>query len=867
MKFKFKREPPMPIRRSVSVLLGLCLAAAGLYAQTGLIPRFDLESSDLVLRRPAQPGAYFDKAGRKFAVLGSEGGSFEAWAYPLKLFRNCELSFFIGSSTQPISGKDIVRHIDVAPAATTLTFVFQSFTVRAIFVASPVDPGAVILLAVDSTEPLTVVCSFLPVLQPMWPAGIGGQYAGWDDSLKAYVISEPTRKNHGFLGSPAASGISYTPAHMLSDTPNQFKIVIDKPDLVGTSFIPIVMAGGKGVRDDIRKTYMRLAADPEAVYRGAAEHFRKLRAGTLRIGTPAPEIDLAFEWAKIAYDNLFVDNPDLGLGLVAGLGTSGTGGRPGFGWFFGGDAFMNSLSLDGYGAFADVKTALLFTQKWQREDGKMAHELSQAAGYLQWFKDYPYAYIHGDTTPFYIAACLDYYRWSGDLDFIKASWTSIRKAYAWCKTTDADGDGLMDNSKAGLGALEFGALTGIKTDIYLAAAWGRAAWAMRELARATGEAAIEATAAADFEKAKTALNAKYWNAANGQYVFAFNADGRQVEETTPWSAVPIVWGLTDDERAGRTLERLASADLTTDWGVRMLSNKSSYYEPLNYNYGAAWPFLTGWVAAAMYERNYLLQGFGLLRAAVRHTFENGLGFITELYSGNQNIWPQEGVAHQGFSSSGVVFPLVRGLLGLSADAAAGTIGFAPRLPADWRRTTVENIRIGEAVVDIEYRREPASLTAVVRSRTSKPMRMTFAPVLGLGTGIRGASVNGRTVGPKLGPKPWDQAVQPAVTATLTGKDVFSIDIVPVFEILSPENPTRTGDTNRGLRIIRSAWADGALRLSVEGLAGATYRLDLTRRDLVGTVTGAGFENESLIIRIPDGPTGQYLRHEVILKRR
>jgi hypothetical protein len=45
----------MPIRRSVSVLLGLCLAAAGLYAQTGLIPRFDLESSDLVLRvRPSR---------------------------------------------------------------------------------------------------------------------------------------------------------------------------------------------------------------------------------------------------------------------------------------------------------------------------------------------------------------------------------------------------------------------------------------------------------------------------------------------------------------------------------------------------------------------------------------------------------------------------------------------------------------------------------------------------------------------------------------------------------------------------------------------------------------------------------------------
>ncbi|MCX6565781.1 MAG: GH116 family glycosyl hydrolase [Candidatus Aminicenantes bacterium] len=858
----------MRIRRPVGIALGLILCSAVLRAGTGLVPRFALEPSNLTLSRPAQAATYFDKAGPKFAILGTESGLFEAWAYPLKLFRDCEFSFFIGSSTQPILGKDIIRFIDVTPAATTLTYVFQSFTVRATYVTSVFEPGAVILLAVDATEPLTIVCSFLPVLQPMWPAGIGGQYAYWDDEVKAYFISEPTRKNHGYLGSPAATGISYTPAHMLSDTPNQFKIAIDKPDEVKHAFIPVVMAGGKGARDDIKKVYEKLAASPEAVYREAAEHYRRLRAETLRISTPAPEIDLAFEWAKIAHDNLFVENPDLGKGMVAGLGASGTGGRPGFGWFFGGDAFMNSLSLDGYGALSGVKTALLFTQKWQRADGKMAHELSQAASYLKWFEDYPYAYIHGDTTPFYIVACLEYYRWSGDLDFISKSWPSIRKAYAWCKSTDADGDGLMDNSKAGLGALEFGELTGIKTDIFLAAAGARAAFAMREMARAVNDRATETAAAVDFAKARGALNSGFWNEGTGQYAYAFNADGRQVEESTPWSAVPIVWGLMEEEKAARALQRLGSADLTTDWGVRMLSNQSAYYEPLNYNYGAAWPFLTGWVAAAMYERNFVLQGYGLLRAAVRHTFDNGLGFVTELFSGNLNVWPQEGVAHQGFSSSGVVFPLLRGLLGLTADAPAGTFGFAPRFPADWNRVKVENIRVGDAVLDIEYRREPKKIEAVVRSRAKNPVRMTFAPVFGLGTVITAAAVNGRAVQPEIETKAWDQAVQPFLTATLTGEDVFSIEIEPTFEILPPENPTRTGETSRGLRVIRCEKTGVAgLKLSVEGLAGTDYFLDLTRPDLVGAVSGGAVENGRLKIRIPDGREDEYLRHTVILEKR
>src|SRR3972149_6950585 len=243
------------------IALAVFLIPAMLHAQAGLIPAFKIEPNDIKLSRLAQPGTYFDKVGRKFAVLGFESGSFEAWAYPLKLVRNCELSFFIGSSTEAILAKDIVRTVTVTPEATILTYTFQSFTVRAIYVVPVDEPGGYILLDIPSTEPLTIVCSFIPVLQPMWPAGIGGQSARWLDDLKAYQISEPTRRNTGYIGSPAAVGMSYTPAHMLSDRPNQFKIVIDKPESVRGRYIPVVIAGGHGKRDSLRSIYERLAAN------------------------------------------------------------------------------------------------------------------------------------------------------------------------------------------------------------------------------------------------------------------------------------------------------------------------------------------------------------------------------------------------------------------------------------------------------------------------------------------------------------------------------------------------------------------------------------------------------------------------------
>ena len=831
--------------------------------QNGLIPAFIVETDDLTIERPAQPNTYFDKVGRRFAILGYESGQFEAWAYPLKILRNFEWAFYVESSTQPIRSRDIVRRITVTPAATTLTYVWQSFTVKAHVVASVDQPGAVIFFEVNSTEPLTIACGFLPVLQPMWPAGIGGQYASWDEKLKSYVISEPTRKNHGFAGSPAARGISYTPAHMLSDAPNEFTIVVDKPEEVRGKFIPVVLAGGKGKREDIRQVYEQMAAAPEAVYQQAYAHYREFRRSTLRVRTPDQRLNMAFDWSKISLDNLLVDNPDLGRGLVAGLGTSGTGGRPGFGWFFGGDAYINSFSLNGLGAFSAVRDALVFTQKTQRPDGKMAHELSQAAGYVNWFDDYPYGYIHGDTTPYYLAAVYDYFRMTNDLEFVRQSWDSIRRAYEWCLSADEDGDGLMDNKKAGLGALEFGSLIGIQTDIYLAGVWVRAAFAMEKLAVASGEEAAARRAAEDHEKAHLAFEAKFWDEKEGQYSYAFNADGENVKELTPWSSVPMMWSLTDPERSRLMLEKMHSAEMMTDWGVRNLSPKSGLYQPLNYNYGTVWPFISGLLATAEFKHHFWLQGFHLLQANAGHVFDNAAGHVTELFSGSQNIWPGEAVAHQGFSATGIVLPLVRGLLGLEGDAGASHLIFAPQFPADWKEVTVDHYQLGKDSFSLSFVRGEHSLSAEVNARYKTPHLVTFAPTLGPGTRIREILVNGRTQKAKT--VETERFVRPEVDFVLLEKSRVDIVFEPTVEVLPPAIESKTGDQDRGLKVIGVTGTRAQMKIVVEGLAGAEYTLGLTQSDKVISVTGGELANGRLHIRIPGKKNGKFLRVDITLQ--
>src|SRR5207247_2635444 len=83
--------------------------------------------------------------------------------------------------------------------------------------------------------------------------------------------------------------------------------------------------------------------------------------------------------AKVGIDKGLATNPLLGTGLLAGFRSSGESERPGFAWFFGRDALWTALAADAAGAFDTTKQALDFLRKYQRQDGKIPHEVSQSA--------------------------------------------------------------------------------------------------------------------------------------------------------------------------------------------------------------------------------------------------------------------------------------------------------------------------------------------------------------------------------------------------------------------------------------------------------------------------------------------------------
>jgi len=647
---------------STVTLCGLLVLPRPAPAQS--VPRFPIADSPLQLEGPARPGVYLGGPGREAAFFGTETGEFEAWGWPVKLLHDFRLAFKVPEYDEPIPGEQVVRRVIVRPEMMTVVYSHASFTVREHFLVPLNEPGVIVLLDVSTVRPLEIVASFREDLDLMWPAGLGGQYAGWRSDRHRFVLSESRRAYNAYVGSPAAAGGTSHPAHGAPDAPSTFRIPVDTTR-TDDGFIPIVVAGGMMSRDSLDVLYDRLLADPVGYYRERVERARFLREDLRQVATGDSVLDLAYEWAKVNLDESLVCNPDLGCGMVAGYGPSGRGRRPGFAWFFGGDASINIFALVAIGHYELARQGLAFQARYQRDDGKMPHEVTQSAMRtpVDWFTDYPYAYYHADTTPYWIVALHRYWKASGDTAFVRDHADALRHAYRWCIEHDSDGDRIVDNTAGGLGAIEGGGLQqGLHQDIYLAAVSVEALRGMSELAEAIGDEDASREARGYYDEARANFEREYYMNDVGRYAFGVLEDGGTNPAVTAWPAVAAAFGLLDPDHAGPTLDALSSPELMTDWGVRLLSSDHPLYDPLGYNMGAVWPFMTGFTAWGLYNYGRTEAADRALRANAESTFFGALGRNPELFSGAYHQTLDTTVPHQFFASSMIPTPLILGML-------------------------------------------------------------------------------------------------------------------------------------------------------------------------------------------------------------
>src|SRR5713226_1333424 len=654
----------------------------------------------LELSRAVRPWEFLPITGTRAALLGNESGRMEAWVYPLKIFRDFHLRFH--TEGRVLMAEALARTVTARPESASILYAGDTFTVRETFFVPVREQGAVVILDVETEQPLEIEAVFHRDFQLEWPAALGATYLDWAAAQHAFYFGEEMRKFSALVGSPTATEPHAEFQTNYSESQeSSFRL---GPTAKGKERKVIVIAGSLEGRAAAEKTYEHLTTSYAGLLRESAEYYRDYLGKTVSVELPDTQIQQAYDWSRVSVLQGMVSNPYLGTGLVAGYRTSGESQRPGFAWFFGRDSFWTSFALNAAGDFSSARTALDFISKFQRDDGKIPHEVSQGANFVNWFKDYPYPYASADATPLYLIAMNDYVSQSGDTAFARGKWESLRKAYEFLRSTN-DEHGFPKNIGVGHGWVEGGPLLPVKTELYQTGLGAEALRTISNLAHLTGQDALSAEFAQAFEKQMLKLNQAFWLADKQRYAFALGTDGKPVDEGSVLATVPMWFGLLDQKNASSMITQLAGFDHQTDWGMRIISNRSPKFSGGGYHYGSVWPLFTGWASVGEYRYHRPQPAYANLRANALLALDGSLGHVTEVLSGDYYQPLSTSSPHQIWSAAMVVSPLLRGMFGLSSDAKSGTLTFVPHVPADWTRFSIENLRVGNNTLLLNYTKE------------------------------------------------------------------------------------------------------------------------------------------------------------------
>ena len=518
------------------------------------------------------------------------------------------------------------------------------------------------------------------------------------------------------------------------------------------------------------------------------------------------------------------------------------------------------MALDAEGDFSTVRNAMDFLSKYQRADGKVPHEISQTASLIDWFKKTPFAYAVADATPLFIITVNDYVTHSGDIGFARQKWDNLWRAYGFLQST-YDAQGLAQNSGVGTGWIEGGPLYPVRTELYQASLGIEAVRALSHLARLLGKEDLAKELEQTFKRQEPLLDKAFWSPEKKIYAYAIDANNKPVDVASVLATVPMWFEQLDEDQARSMIQELARPDHQSDWGMRILSSHDPKYDPGGYHFGAVWPLFTGWASVGEYRYHRALPAYSNLRANAMLALDGSLGHVTEVLSGKYYQTLSTASPHQIWSAAMVVSPLLTGLLGLQTDASSCHLDFAPHVPADWKSFSVNNVRLGAVVLNLNYQKTPDNVQLEVQSTGAGNCSVEFSPAMSLRARITRVQLNGRPLPFHVQTNSSDQHVTVNLPIT-DNQNTVEIEMKNDFELSEPSAVPALGSTSHGLRVLSESWTATRDSLSVllSGAAGETYELSAWNPGQIRSVEGAELEKGSaqeakVRVQLPDAAPG------------
>lgn len=826
-----------------------------------LLACYAYAAGGLEISRPVRSWEFVDAVGPKAALFGQESGILEAYVYPLKIVKDLKLRFRIEGRVIP--AESIARRIISRPASYTIVYSTDDFEVREELVAPITEPGLLIRVQATSYHPLRIDVEFTRDFQLMWPASIGTSYAEWRENDKVFAFGADGQPYAAILGSPDASLIHRDYATNYSaDGADAFNL----NTVNGRAEVLIAIAGSMKSRDEALQTWHRLIANASRLIQEAETYYQRYLDQTVQVQLPDKQLQDAYDWSRISVAKGMVDNPLLGEGLVAGYGPSKGAYRPGFAWFFGRDSFWTTFALTSAGDLENARKAIDFIAKYQRDDGKIPHEISQSASLVPWFQNFPYGYDSADATPLFIIAVRNYVDASGDIDFARRLLPRLNKAADFMRST-LDAAGFPKNLGVGHGWVEGGPLLPVDVELYQAGCYVEALRSMSSLSKVLGDAQKAKQDDQEFQARRKALDDTFWLPESRSYAFALDKSGKPVPQPSVLATVPMWFGVLDRDKSQAMIETLSEEPHAADWGMRIISSKAALYGPEGYHYGSVWPLFTGWASVGEYRSHAPVSGLANLRANAWLALDGAGGNTTEVLSGMSYSPLSTASPHQIWSAAMVISPLLRGLFGLEVDVPRRRLSFSPHLPPGWAETGIRNIPFENGKVDLALQASPSNLMLQITNHGRELFDLEFAPAYSPAARIGRAEFNGAPVSWTEERNALDWHPHFVVQAQ-AGQTRLIIRHSGTFGYTVPFEPPQLGAASQNLKVISERWSNNQreLQLSVSGRPSRQYTIQLTGSAAVESVAGARqMDNGVVEIDMPRGSNSEYVNQAIRIK--
>lgn len=820
------------------------------------------KSESLLLNNQFATDNYWNVAGERMLVMGKEkGGIDEIWAHPFMAIKDYEVGLQFSYKDSIYWLNEERPQVEVRPGSFTRTYKFRRAYLTEIITASNDKPVMVAHYEYRGVYPARLIIKLKSNMRYMWPYSekvFGSIYYAWDNSINSFVIKEESGDHIVFAGANRKpdqyligqfSNFEKHDSLFKGVTTDNFMIgSLVQYNLEMNDNIDFIIAAANESQDLTFEHYSEAFINPEKIYVDASEYSKKFLSESLLITTPDEDFNEGYKWALIGTDRFFVNTPGLGKALVAGYSTTAKGwngghkvnGRPGYSWYFGRDAVWSSFALLDYGDFEKVKSQLQFFNKYQDLNGKIFHELTTSGAVH---------YDASDATPLYIILAGRYLLHSGDADFIRETWSHIKKAIDFCFTTDTDKDDLIENTNVGHGWVEGGGLYTAHTEVYLAACWAEALRMAGIMAKKIGLSEESREYNEEYGTVKKNINKDFWNEENRFLSFSKLKDGKYNPEKTVLAAVPVYFGMLDDSKAINVINDYAENYFSSDWGVRILRSDSPIYNPRGYHTGSVWPLFTGWSALAEFKYGNQIQGFTHIMNNLLVYKNWQLGFVEEVLHGAE-YKPSGVCSHQCWSQTMILQPTIEGMLGLEIDALNNRIKLSPRFPAVWDSVKVERIRIGNNFVDFTMKRQNGSVSFLFSTNSSRPILVEFNPLFPLGTKFIKAVINNEETA-------IEQFSNRTINLLFTLLSSTTIEISCEEGIAALPNIVlpKPNFISEGFRIINESIRGEDYVVEVQGAAGSSNQLKIWKNGKI----------EFINVEF-DGGDGKYINKEISIKQ-